>query len=38
MDGTHFYPQIVLPRVFRPDIMRQMHEGGLVDILEWSTL
>lgn len=27
MNGTQFYPQIVLPRVLRPDIMRQIHEG-----------
>ena len=27
LDDTQFYPQVVLPRTFRPDIMRQMHEG-----------
>ncbi|KAF7649237.1 hypothetical protein LDENG_00144750 [Lucifuga dentata] len=29
LDATQFYPQVVLPHVFRPDIMRQMHEGQL---------
>lgn len=24
---TQFYPQVVLPRALRPDVMRQMHEG-----------
>lgn len=27
LDGTQFYPQIVLPRKMQPDVMRQMHEG-----------
>ncbi|XP_056466778.1 uncharacterized protein LOC130405625 [Gadus chalcogrammus] len=27
LDDTQFYPQVLLPRTFRPDIMRQMHEG-----------
>lgn len=27
LDDTQFYPQIVLPRVFHPNVMRQMHEG-----------
>ncbi|XP_061754270.1 uncharacterized protein LOC133551511 isoform X2 [Nerophis ophidion] len=27
LDDTQFYPQVVLPRVFRADIMRQMHDG-----------
>ncbi|KAJ8346760.1 hypothetical protein SKAU_G00281610 [Synaphobranchus kaupii] len=27
LDDTQFYPQVVLPRAFRPDVMRQMHEG-----------
>ncbi|KAF7648018.1 hypothetical protein LDENG_00163380 [Lucifuga dentata] len=27
LDATQFYPQVVLPCVFRPDVMRQMHEG-----------
>ena len=28
LPGQHpFYPQVVLPRLFRPDVMRQMPEG-----------
>lgn len=27
IDDTKFYPQIVLPRKFRPEVMSQMHEG-----------
>ncbi|XP_036001790.1 uncharacterized protein LOC118565513 [Fundulus heteroclitus] len=27
LNDTEFYPQVVLPRVLRPDVMRQMHEG-----------
>nr|XP_061825306.1 uncharacterized protein LOC133612154 [Nerophis lumbriciformis] len=27
LDDTQFYPQVVLPRIFRADIMRQMHDG-----------
>ncbi|KAJ8369382.1 hypothetical protein SKAU_G00094100 [Synaphobranchus kaupii] len=27
LDDTQFYPQVVLPRAFQPDVMRQMHEG-----------
>ena len=33
LDDTQFYPQVVLPRTFWPDIMRQMHEGEVADIL-----
>lgn len=27
LDDTQFYPQVVLPKAFRSDVMRQMHEG-----------
>lgn len=27
LDDTQFYPQVILPRVFRTDVMKQMHEG-----------
>ncbi|KAJ3600451.1 hypothetical protein NHX12_031434 [Muraenolepis orangiensis] len=29
LDETHFYPQVVLPRIFRPDVMKQMHDGQI---------
>lgn len=27
LEGAQFYPQVVLPRAFQSDVMRQMHEG-----------
>lgn len=27
MEGPEFYPQVILPKVFRKDVMHQMHDG-----------
>ncbi|KAJ3582110.1 hypothetical protein NHX12_015868 [Muraenolepis orangiensis] len=29
LDDTQIYPQVVLPRIFRPDVMKQMHDGKI---------